>query len=116
MWLFSKHGFYSVVADRHQNGRFLVWSRVRSDLDNLAKFIGSTAAISETRSADYSYRVMVERTNELTAVMMALARNIDYPNFKSRIGQLPGQRERLGIYHDIWAVAAKLQSSATESE
>ena len=31
---------------------------------------------------------------------------LDYPNFKSRVGQRPNQCHRLRAYHDIWALMA----------
>jgi hypothetical protein len=111
MWLFTQHGFYSVVADRQQAGRFLVRARVRGDLENLLSVAKLTATIVETRNADYRHRLSVDAAG-LATVMAALAHTVDYPNFKGRIGQLPDQRAKLDAYHKVWATVAKLQGPA----
>lgn len=109
MWLFTQHGFYSIVSNRQHPGRFLVRARVRGDLENLLTLAKLTAAIVETRQADYRHRVSVDAAG-LDAIMAALGRTVDYPNFKGRIGQRPDQRGRLDAYHDVWATMARLQT------
>jgi hypothetical protein len=111
MWLFTQHGFYSVVADRQHPGRFLVRARVRGDLENLLSVTKLTADIVETQNADYRHRLSVDAAG-LDTVMAAVAHTVDYPNFKGRIGQLPDQRAKLKVYHDVWATVATLQVPA----
>ncbi len=110
MWLFTQHGFYSIVADRDHPGRHLVRARVQADLENLKKLAGISATILATPEADYGYRLTVDAA-ELLRLMTALANTVDYPNFKSRIAKRPDQADRSAVYHRIWAEAAALQSN-----
>jgi hypothetical protein len=111
MWLFTQHGFYSIVADRDQPGRHLARARVRLDLENLKKLAGLGGTIRATPEADYGYRILLEAP-ELVRVMNALANTVDYPNFKAAIAKRPDQAARSATYHRIWAEAAMLQSRA----
>jgi hypothetical protein len=111
MWLFTQHGFCSIVADRTQPGQHLVRARIRADLENLKKLAGITGPIQATPDADYGYRLSVDAAT-LIRLMNALANTIDYPNFKGRIAQRPDQAGRSATYHRIWAEAAKMQPIA----
>lgn len=110
MWLFTQHGFYSIVADRKLPGRHMIRARVRLDLENLKKLAGITEAIQVTPDADYKYRLSIEAAT-LIRLMNVLANTVDYPNFKGRIGQRPDQAGRSATYHRIWAEAATMQST-----
>lgn len=108
MWLFTQHGFYSIVADRDHPGRHLARARIQRDLENLKKLAGLAGEIRTTPEADYAFRVSLD-ANELLRVMTALANTVDYPNFKAAVARRPDQAGRSGTYHRIWTEAAKLQ-------
>lgn len=109
MWIFSQHGFYSVVADRDQPDRHLVRARIQGDLENLKRLAGISAEIVATPDADYACRIYVTAP-EYQRIMTALANTVDYPNFKSQVGKRPDQAGRTEVYHRIWAEAAQMQS------
>lgn len=107
MWLATKHGFYSIV--QKDQGSYHVRGRVRQDLQNLLQLIGKDLPIHEWVTADYKYRVIVGK-EDLGEIMAALTSSLDYPNFKAKIASLPGQRQKLRAFHQIWSIMAALQS------
>ena len=111
MWLFTQHGFYSIVADRTRSGRHLLRARVRHDLENLIELAALEATILHTPSADYIYRISIDAA-DLVRVMHVLATTVDYPNFKGRIAKLDDQAARSANYHHIWAEAARIPDSS----
>lgn len=86
-----------------------VRARVMEDLENLCTESGiDPAAISESSSADYRYRLVVG-IRGYSKVMAALYRSVDYPNFKSHIDSLPDQREKHDAYANLWEDLGMLQ-------
>lgn len=106
MWLVTTRGFYSVVADHHEDGHVLVRARVREDLEALADLIPGLD-VEETPERDYRFRASVPR--ELwAAAAVALADEIDYPNFKNAVAERQGS-ERAGTYGRVWWTLLDLQ-------
>lgn len=112
MWLFTKHGFYSVVAHRDEPDMVLVRARIKSDLEALVAVarsldINEPLDIKETPRADYAYRIFMPRRvwNVLAAHLTAA---IDYPNFKAAVH---GDGVRDNAYMSIWRVMVNLQDS-----
>jgi len=99
MWIFAQDGFYSIVK---KTDGYHVRSRCRQDLFNL----GFTPVESYARS-DYPWRVILSTEAELLQLMEQLGQTVNYPNFKSRVGQRPDQRHRLAAYNDIWGLMAR---------
>ena len=99
MWIFSRYGFFSIVAartgsdanDRIDPGRVMVRARVREHLtalqDRFADRLG-TAVIHESPTADYAYRLFVDK-RAWADVLAALAEDVDYDNFKAEVGRRP---------------------------
>lgn len=104
MWLFTKHGFYSVVEDRADPRMLIVRARVRQDLVRLLRDAGEkkrVRGIRSTRDADYEYRVWLPRS--LVAQIAAGAvRAIDYANFKDAFAD----KSRKGKLMQVWTVMA----------
>jgi hypothetical protein len=98
MWIFAQEGFYSIV--KKPDG-YHVRARRKQDLFNL----GFTPVKSYAGS-DYPWRVILPDKAELLKLMEQLGQSVDYPNFKSRVGQRPDQRHRLHAYQDIWGLMA----------
>ena len=46
---------------------------------------------------------------EVLAALTCIGNEIDYSNFKSKIGKTEDQRDKLDAYHEIWGVMAKVQ-------
>ncbi|PTY06785.1 hypothetical protein DB346_00555 [Verrucomicrobia bacterium LW23] len=96
MWLFTQHGFFSVV--RKKEGWHLR-ARARRDLLNLG-----LTPVESYKGSDYPWRVIITEPAQWQGIMLKLAESVDYPNFKGRIAETPDQRHRLHAYHEIWAL------------
>lgn len=106
MWIATEHGFYSAVENRHDKNTVLVRTRVREDAERLAQWVGKKATVIDSPSADYPHRVVVTKKKWGEFVATA-ASNIDYDNFKNRVGK--HDRHRADVYHDVWAALMKLE-------
>jgi len=114
MWLFTRHGFYSVVAHKDNPHRVLIRARLLTDLERLRKFVRECLAIElpavvESCNSDYACRVTIDRT-AWEQVARALARDVDYPNFKNEVH---GESDRDDAYMRIWSVMRDLQRQQT---
>jgi hypothetical protein len=108
MWLFTRHGFFSVVrAGRSDAGQLMIRSRERRDLVNLLRFARglsiklTTPTIIATPANDYPYRVFVTE-DEWPTLAATLAADVDYGNFKSEVARTDKAREH--VYHNVWSV------------
>lgn len=103
MWLFTVHGFFSIVK---KGDLFHVRSREKHDLENLRELVAGLPAVQDSfKHSDYPFRLLLDK-GQKNAVITALGDSIDYPNFKSAVGVKPGQQDKLGKYHEIWAAMA----------
>jgi hypothetical protein len=110
MWLVTDRGFYSVVDKGDRPGYLCVRARVRADLESLFEFeplAGYAGDVIETGDSDYRFRVYFTREDWVSA-SAELARQIDYPNFKSAVKQRQG-RDRADTYLNVWNDLNKLQ-------
>jgi hypothetical protein len=123
MWLATKFGFFSVVQNSRSRKRgnkwepFVVRARVKRDLEILRKQMWpemrpSAIRIVDTPEADYRYRIEISES-EVRDLMLLLAFNVDYPNFKSMIAKTPSQEHKLHGYHEMWHVARFWQTEET---
>ncbi|MCE9519753.1 MAG: hypothetical protein K8R87_09410 [Verrucomicrobia bacterium] len=104
MWLFTVHGFYSIVQ---KGDLFHVRAREKHDLENLRELIPGLPMVQDSyKGSDYPFRLLLDE-NQKNAVIEALSESIDYPNFKSAVGERDDQRAKLGKYHDVWGVMAE---------
>ncbi len=107
MWLMTQHGFYSIV--QKGDGSYHIRARVRKDLENVLEMMGWEYKIEVWPNADYRYRIIVKHV-QVVALTKAIAEQIDYDNFKSRIHELRDQKEKSAAYGKVWGVMAGLQS------
>jgi hypothetical protein len=110
MWLVTDRGFYSVVDKGDREGYLCVRARVGDDLAKLFEIeslAGYAGEVIETDNSDYRFRVYVTR-EDWVAASADLARQIDYPNFKSAVEDRQG-RARADIYMKVWSALARLQ-------
>lgn len=105
MWIFTKDGFYSIVAVRGDASRVLVRARVRKHLEALLNRFKLDCRIVELKRADYKYRVAMKRA-EWSSIACLLADGIDYSNFK---GACEDDAKYSGVLHEVWYVVRKLQ-------
>ncbi|WP_394796053.1 hypothetical protein [Armatimonas sp.] len=114
----TKQGFYSIVQHKQLADRFTVRSRARKDLENILARVGEPLTgirIVETPHNDYAYRIIVTGEQK-AAILDALGKEIDYPNFKSEIARRPDQANKLEAYHDIWSVMYRTQKNHVSQE
>lgn len=110
MWIFTKHGFFSVVAVRGLKATVMVRARAREDIDAFAKHYvpGPYANVVESApEADYPYRLVMPRQT-FTEAMALATEDIDYSNFKAEVDRRQG-RARHDIYTEIWAIMNGLE-------
>jgi hypothetical protein len=122
MWLFTKHGFFSVVCARQGDGqqgrpidttRLMVRARVRGHLEALKKRWPDHLGLCDIRTfaaTDYAFRMFVDK-DVWSRVLSELALETDYDNFKSEVARHQGDA---GVpyeqaLHDVWAVMYRLQ-------
>ena len=81
MWVFTNHGFYSIVRILDTNPeKFWIRSRRREHLNTFF----SEERILESYGSDYQYRVEINK-EELSEIFSYLPEEIDYSNFKDSI-------------------------------
>lgn len=121
MWLFTRHGFFSVTNARQDRGagsldpdRLQVRARSRKHLENLIEQFDvlsgdAVSDIIETPKADYLFRIIVSR-EAWVIVAGALAAEIAYPNFKNECYNRPELEDAyLSTLHEVWGEANDLQ-------
>lgn len=109
MWIFTKYGFYSVTEHPGDKRLMQVRARARVDLERLQGFAAnktkvSLGKISETDHTDYRYRIYCSKA-VWYALADALARDINYSNFKNQIRD----DFRHKLYFRVWSTMLDLQ-------
>ena len=111
MWLATQHGYFSIVR-KHGEPGLTVRARVAGDLDALREhFLPELSPTIAGAGTDYPFRGTCSAA-AFAAAMASLAEDIDYANFKQRVGQVQGAG-RSGIYGQAWAVFRKLEGQGT---
>jgi hypothetical protein len=86
-----------------------VRARVRQDLVNLIELADLDVEIQQWERADYRVRIIVD-LEDFLEIMVQLAADLDYDNFKARVCERETQSGKLSAYHRIWATMAELQN------
>lgn len=110
MWILTTIGFFSVVAHRDDPNLMIVRARTREDIEALSDRYLPVSEIDEETGTDYPFRIFVTR-DEFERVAAALAREIDYDNFKNAVAARQGSRRAL-VYGQVWSVLLGLQSAS----
>ncbi len=112
MWMATKYGFYSAVADRNREDGVVVRARARRDLENLCELGKLDPGVIEgpDPAADYRWRVFIGRDQWQRLVGLMVA-DIDYPNFKDAVGA--HDLKRAHIYSDVWPAMLQIQENET---
>ena len=105
MWLFTIDGFFSAVAHPDDPDTIVVRARDPEDARRLAQ--ATDGRVVEPPQRDYRYRVHLPRSL-WSAYVAEGAEAIDYPNFKSAVGQRRGG-PRASLYSGVWSVMYRLQ-------
>lgn len=114
MWIFTREGFFSAVADGYcAADELMVRARWKKDLIRLAERIGCRQEILTIGHADYRYRLKVKREAWVGYVAMA-ANEIDYATVKGTIAH--GDRERSRAYMGCWHALYQAQREEPAKE
>ena len=122
MWIFTKHGFFSVVCARQGDGkqgqpidttRLMVRARSRAHLEALKERWPDHLGLCEIRTSartDYAFRIFVDK-QAWSRVLSELALETDYDNFKSEVVRHQGRAGAAYEHalHDVWSVMHRLQ-------
>ena len=122
MWLFTKHGFYSVVCARQGAGshgqpvdpdRVMVRARIRSHLEALKERFSDVLAdceIKDFSGTDYAFRIFVDKL-VWSQVLVGLNEEMNYDNFKSEVARHQGSEGAAYEHslHEVWSVMNRLQ-------
>ena len=113
MWIFTKYGFVSIVKYKQIHN---VRARLEGDIPRLFAAAGlPKPEIKVFEFADYAYRAELSQ-EQLTQLMVFLASDNDYSNFKG-IAERNLKNEQNGpeyvdALHGVWDIMYNLQSSA----
>ena len=110
MWMYTKDGFFSAVQDRGDDGRILVRSRIKEDIEKLASYLDEARPdnkheILVTPDGDYGFRMSVLRA-EWKCYLHESVSDLDYFNFKSEVH---GEPDRDQAYMQVWSAMNDLQ-------
>jgi len=106
MWLFTRHGFFSVVAKQSDPDMVKIRARCVEDLEGLRAFIGrADLEIIETPKRDYCCRMFMPKAEWVTAAER-LAEDLNYTNFKDTVH---GEFDRDQAYMNVWCTMLDLQ-------
>lgn len=106
MWIMSTLGFYSVAVEDGDAERVVVRARRAVDLSNLLLAMKLRRRIVE-QGTDYPYRVRMSR-KELEEMMVVLADQVQYGNFKDAVAKSLGQSDKVPLYARVWLTLREL--------
>tara|TARA_R100001443_G_scaffold81895_2_gene88923 strand:+ start:28129 stop:28587 length:459 start_codon:yes stop_codon:yes gene_type:complete len=112
MWVFTNHGFYSIVRILDTNPEEF-WIRSRRK-EHLTTYF-SEERIIYTHATDYQYRVTINR-EELIDLFTHLPQEIDYTNFKDSIKDVELKDAAHYVWHDIFGVLDERKGTMGFSE
>ena len=93
MWLFTTSGFFRIIRDVQDPARHHIRARSLADLDNLRALLPALPPpVPSHPGSDYPYRILCPAAL-LPEVLTTLAAQVTYPNFKSALSRIPGQRD-----------------------
>lgn len=124
IWIFTRHGFFSVVCARKEQGDrgqdldhavLIVRARLRGHLKALKRRFPEELGGAEIRAfqgTDYACRIFVEKP-VWVRVVSELAGELDYGNFKSEVARSQGSsgKKYEAALHEVWAAMYGIQDS-----
>ena len=106
MWVFTKHGFLSIVQHKDLPNHFQVKSRVADPL----QYFWPEQEIVTIDWADYRFRITIEK-KEVFPVMMQLLESLDYSNFKHECHQMKEYQSALmGVWTEMHAYQTRMET------
>jgi hypothetical protein len=96
VWIFLNDAFVSIVADRHNDNRFLVRARFAGDIERL----WPDAEVLVGAGSDYLFRAFLPR--QLVAEVLAQRLlYVDYGNFKGSVRDWDRHSAYLGVWNEM---------------
>lgn len=115
MWLFTRHGFYSITRSREEPDKLQIRARDRQHLVELKLLLRTEEGtdmlgpILETPAADYGYRIMAD-AETVQIVQARLCDDIQYFNFKNAAHAQPRHDGLYGrALSRVWSIMYRLQ-------
>ena len=99
MWIFTETGFVSAVRKTERPDVMTVRSRDRQSLEAVTSVTGGEIVASP--QGDYPYRAFIA-PEAFAAWVADAASQVDYDNFKSRVGRTRGYGYTHAL-HDVWS-------------
>lgn len=109
MWVFTKHGFYSIVQDKDNEEYLIVRARVKGDIE----YYFPDDPVDEDAGSDYRYRTRRHRST-VSALMNDIVDDIDYTNYKAAVNMVDPRRSE--YYGMVWAIMADMQFELQNKE
>lgn len=103
MWIFTRHGFFSIVEHKANPGLLMVRARIREDLEDA---FGEADIIETADSGDYRFRKSMPR-QVVADYLGQEAFEIDYTSVKDEIDKDEPRRHRM--LYDVWDAHARWQ-------
>jgi|GEM_PF-1830818 len=103
MWMFTKHGFFSIVLSSANPKNVAIRARAVKDLEALREAFPQILdeEIILTPDRDYYARILIA-TTDLPELMAQLGEDIDYPDFKSELKRSHTQDDKLPLLNELW--------------
>lgn len=119
MWVVTKDGFYSVVANRDDDSNLLVRCRVKAHAEALRDLVAPEAKIVDMPSADYRFRIVLSR-EDWRWYLLTAANDIDYDShFKEAVRDAQPKKHREAMYTAMlktWTAFSLLQPTPPYSK
>lgn len=80
MWLFTTHGFFSIVEHKDDPNCLLVRARVKGDIERYWPH----ADVQRTDDADYLYRAKLPR-EDVESAILRIVQDIKYTSYKGAL-------------------------------
>lgn len=101
MWIFAKHGFFSIVEHKDNSNLLMVRARAAGDIE----YYWPDAEVLITPNADYLYRTTLARKVVAARIARAVD-DIDSPQFKPTVA-----KERASFYARVHMMMARMQAT-----
>jgi hypothetical protein len=109
MWIFTRVGFFSCIADKDSSEHMIVRARVRRDIDQLrSTYMPDLGEVIALPNRDYPFRAKIYK-NDFADGMAQIALDIDYTNFKNTVAAEQGY-PRAKIYGHVWQDCLELEN------
>ena len=109
MWIFTRVGFFSCIADKDNESGMIVRARVRRDIDQLREtYMPELGEVISLPNRDYPFRAKISKV-DFAMGMSNVAIDIEYTNFKNTVATEQGY-PRAKVYSRVWQDCLELEN------